>query len=227
VTRLPIALAAASVALLVPSSAHAGSGVANGVHVRTVSDGVVVYFGIHAAQAFAQVRGRQLRVRCVAYSDPQLLTPTEESFTSEQPISRRLRLIHVGGAGGQPAWDVCEVGRAGNAPVATVGLTANGRAHVDEQRLTRKLLYAFTFGSDRSHDGFAMPATAEIVQLSHGALVALPDAAASPPAGRIGYFSDGARHAAVAVLSAAGRRLFLELDGDAFKSNVLGYLDSI
>jgi hypothetical protein len=55
------------------------------VHVRTVSGGVVVYFGKHAM---------------------------------ERPA--------VGGFGGQPEWDVCEVGRVGRHPVATVGLTPHG-----------------------------------------------------------------------------------------------------
>jgi hypothetical protein len=223
-TRLPIALAAASLALLLPSSALGAAGVANGVHVRTVAGGVVVYFGQHADHAFADVRGRQLRVSCTAYSPQGSLTPTAESVTVSQPTSRNLRLIRVG-LGPQVDWDICEVGRAGSSRVTKVGLTASGRARIDEERLGRKLLYGFTFASDRSVDGLSMPSTAWVVAAPGSNLVALADADATPPAGTVGYFSDNPRHAVVATRSAAGRRLFFELDDDVLSSNVWEYLN--
>lgn len=121
--------------------------------------------------------------------------------------------------------DLCEVGRVGRKPAATVGVSAHGRARLDEERLARKLLYAFTFASDSSVDGHAMPATAAVVAAGGGRIVGLAGGAASPPAnGKVGYYSDGARHAVVAVTSAAGRRLFLELDQDAYSSNVWEFL---
>jgi hypothetical protein len=56
-------------------------------------------------------------------------------------------------------------------------------------------------------------------------VVALPTPADTPPAGSIGYDSDGAQHAATVVVSATGRRLFLEYDADrVIRTNVLEYL---
>jgi hypothetical protein len=48
----------------------------------------------------------------------------------------------------------------------------------------------------------------------------------SPPAGKIGFFSDGAAHVLVAALSASGRRLFIEYEGDVLSTNVVGYMFS-
>jgi hypothetical protein len=56
-------------------------------------------------------------------------------------------------------------------------------------------------------------------------VVELPSPSDTPPAGSIGYYSDGAQHVAAVVLSATGRRLFLELDVDeVIRTNVLGYI---
>jgi hypothetical protein len=54
--------------------------------------------------------------------------------------------------------------------------------------------------------------------------VELPSPSDTPPAGSIGYYSDGAQHVAAVVLSASGRRLFLEGDVDhVVRTNVLEY----
>ena len=42
--------------------------------------------------------------------------------------------------------------------------------------------------------------------------------------GSLGYYSDGHEHVAAAMLSASGRRLFLEYDGDAVSTNVQPYI---
>ena len=56
-------------------------------------------------------------------------------------------------------------------------------------------------------------------------VVALASPSDSPPPGSIGYYSDGARHVAAVVLSATGRRLFLELDADdVVRTHVLRYI---
>ena len=56
-------------------------------------------------------------------------------------------------------------------------------------------------------------------------VVSLPNPSDTPPAGSIGYYSDGALHVAAVVLSASGRRLFLEGDVDhVIRTNVLEYL---
>ena len=53
----------------------------------------------------------------------------------------------------------------------------------------------------------------------------LASPADTPPPGTVGYYSDGAEHAAAVTLSAAGRRLFIEVDADdVLRTNVARYL---
>ena len=66
-----------------------------------------------------------------------------------------------------------------------------------------------------------LPALTRPLGLSVVALSAPSD---TPAAGSIGYYSDGAQHAA-AVLLSASRRLFLEYDADeVIRTNVAKYL---
>ena len=46
---------------------------------------------------------------------------------------------------------------------------------------------------------------------------------ATPPHGKAGYWTDGVR-VVTAGVSAAGRRLFIEIERDVIRTNVLGYL---
>ena len=53
-------------------------------------------------------------------------------------------------------------------------------------------------------------------------MVAPATPAATPGGESVGYYSDGAEHMAVVVVSAAGRRLFIELDADrVLRTNVI------
>jgi hypothetical protein len=54
--------------------------------------------------------------------------------------------------------------------------------------------------------------------------VALGAPSDTPPAGAVGYYSDGAQHAAAVVLSASGKRLFLEQNGDVLHMNIAKYI---
>jgi hypothetical protein len=68
----------------------------------------------------------------------------------------------------------------------------------------------------------AVPLLTRPLRLS---VVALPTPSDTPPAGSIGYYSDGGHHVAAVVLSALGRRLFLEFDlGQTIRTNVVEYI---
>ena len=67
------------------------------------------------------------------------------------------------------------------------------------------------------------PPTALVLQRGRGHIVALDGPDRGPPAGKIGYWTDGVRSVS-AVLSGAGRRLFIDFEGDVFRTNVLPYL---
>jgi hypothetical protein len=55
-------------------------------------------------------------------------------------------------------------------------------------------------------------------------VVALANPADTPPQEAIGYYSDGQQHVAAVAVSASGRRLFVEHEGDVLHTNVAGYI---
>jgi hypothetical protein len=59
-----------------------------------------------------------------------------------------------------------------------------------------------------------------------GGLVVLDSPDATPPADRIGLYSDGVAHAAVVAFTKSGRRVFIEADGDALDTNLTSVLFS-
>jgi hypothetical protein len=124
------------------------------------------------------------------------------------------------------AADSCDVERirhitrtaSTSSTVARVGLTPAGATYVDETaRATalRRLLQ-----KARGANGGYQPVAA----LGAG-VVAIDSPDATPPAGQTGYWTDGT-HAAVATLSAAGRRLVIEDAGNlVLRTNVLDEMD--
>ena len=55
-------------------------------------------------------------------------------------------------------------------------------------------------------------------------VIALGSPAETPPAGAVGYWSDGAQRVAVVTLSSLGRRLFVEYDADVIRTNIARFL---
>ena len=51
-------------------------------------------------------------------------------------------------------------------------------------------------------------------------VVVLDDAAATPPAGKLGLYSDGAQHAAAVGVTKSGRRVFIDVNADALSTNL-------
>jgi hypothetical protein len=102
----------------------------------------------------------------------------------------------------------------------TVPITQDGAVYLDEQEVGTNLTAVLALAT-RDQRTF-LPAN-EIVQRVGDRIpvVALAAPTDSPPAGRIGIFSDGARHAAAVGLSTLGRRLFFEVNGDTFATNML------
>jgi hypothetical protein len=79
---------------------------------------------------------------------------------------------------------------------------------------------------DRLPDSFAAAGgqaylAPSAIVAAHKGLAAMAGPDATPPPGRVGVWTDGARHAAVTVKSAAGRRLVMADEGDGMlRSNV-------
>jgi hypothetical protein len=115
--------------------------------------------------------------------------------------------------------------------IASVPLTQQGTVFLDNQYngllLMGLLMVSELAAEEKGRDGYLTPA--ELIALTNmesrgPALVVLASPSDTPPPDAIGYYSDGAKHAAAVVLSAKGKRLFLELNDDVLHTNVARYL---
>src|SRR5205085_12562446 len=98
-------------------------------------------------------------------------------------------------------------------------VAARGRTYLDELGVASLLSVVLDIGAG---DGTPAPA-ADVVAQGHGFIVALDVPDAYPPHGKAGYWTDGVR-VVTAGVSAAGRRLFIEVERDVIRTNVLGYI---
>lgn len=131
-----------------------------------------------------------------------------------------------------PPYDYCEVtgtyGRYWNDEKGThelveVPFTAIGRRYLDDRATARDLAYFVrtkTLHRIRlaMHRGEAAPSAAELVRLFGPRLVLLASRNATPPAGKIGVWSDGRRIVA-SELTAGGRRLYVTVRGALIGAN--------
>jgi hypothetical protein len=112
----------------------------------------------------------------------------------------------------------------------SIPLTQAGAVYLDEEakalRLLRVSLVIGWIEDQLKLDGD--PTYAQLVE-KYPALaksvvqLATPDA--NPPVKRIGYYSDGLEHSVLAVMSASGKRLFVESEpGGVLRTNVAGHI---
>lgn len=237
VTALLLALAAPSAATAqgpLPLSAT------DGVRIVRERGQIVVVFAKRAERLWKRVAGRRVDVHCT-----QLFEDGTGSGNNPVRAPKRGRRIPTGD--GSRGWDYCRVwlearrvrrdGRRRRVPrrlIASVPLTQEGTVFLDNQYnafvLSAVLTVSEFAAEDRGREGYLTPD--ELLRLANTdpaapALVALPSPSDTPPPGAIGYYSDGAKHAAVVTVSAAGKRLFFEVNGDAIHTNVLRYLGAL
>ena len=219
---------------------------ANGVRIVREHGAIVVVFTQRAERLWRRVAGKRVSVFC-----EETIDPDEHGFVVLQGggttlrAPRRGRRIHTGDL--TRGMDFCEVWleartirrngqreRHGRELIVAIPMTQQGAVHLDERTRAYALMGLLTLASvDAERRGLEhFPTSAELVQLLpvlprpiRLSVVALPTPSDTPPAGSIGYYSDGALHAAAVVVSASGRRLFLEVDVDhVIRSNVIGYI---
>jgi hypothetical protein len=237
-------VAALLLVLVLPSAATAqGPGPlrpADGVRLVRERGALVVVFAKRAERLWKRVAGRRVDVHCT-----QLFEDGTGSGNNVVRAPKRGRRIPTGDL--SRGWDYCRVwleartvrrdGRRRRVPrrlIASVPLTQQGTVFLDNQfnafLLTALLTVSELVAEDRGREGFLTPE--ELMQLANPqpgepGLVVLPSPSDTPPAGAIGYYSDGAKHAAAVTVSAAGKRLFFEVIGDAVHTNVLRYLGAL
>lgn len=107
------------------------------------------------------------------------------------------------------------------APLERLALTQRGAAFIDEDRVTFKLVVSLQSALEYAHADKAghFPPAERVAVKSRGTVIALGSPDASPPAGVVGLFSDGANHAEAVALSALHRRLFIDSNGGTLSTN--------
>jgi hypothetical protein len=230
-------------ALVLPSAAAAQTplpvGEADGVRIVRERGALVVVFTQRAEKLRRKVAGKLVTVDCTEF-----VRGGTYGGGITQRAPRRGRRIYTGD--GTRGMDYCRVWlaartvrrggerqRRGREHIVSIPLTQEGAVYLDEQFKAIALLGLLTVAQlgaeDRNRTGFLSPA--QLLQLVGNprprppyALVALAAPSDTPPAGAVGYYSDGARHAAAVVVSASGKRLFLELNGDVLHTNIADHI---
>ncbi len=175
-----------------------------GVRARLV-DGTIASMRF-SPSLFRELAGKRVVIACTQMSDPDESGITGVGVGSEafrMPKRRRVVRRFVG-----RGYDYCTL-RAGRRHVVTFATSERGAVAVDEQFRTFLMLTVLESAKARR----VLP------------VVPLASPSDTPPAGSVGYYSDGGEHAAVVMLSDAGRRLFVEVNADdVLYTNLARYL---
>jgi hypothetical protein len=184
--------------------------------------GVTITFTARAATLYRRIAGRRTIVRCQAVnSSGALLLPVDnaDELFEDTRAPRTRRPLRIRGSA---QYDVCEVTvlrrRARTVLSLSLPVTPAGAAYLEARRLGNRMVAVLIFTASLGAGG-AYPA-AEKVAEDVPRLVVLAAPGDSPPPGRVGLYSDGARHVTVVGLTSAGARLFIDVDTGALTSNV-------
>ena len=229
-------------AVIAASSAPAAEaqlpvGEADGVRVVRERGAIVVVFTPRAAKLYRRVAGKRVSVLCTEFEEGSVKSG---GITLRAP--QRRRPLRTGDL--TRGEDYCRVWleartvrrggrrlRRSREVIVSIPLTQRGAVFLDEQERAislRNLLLIIGLESEGNADSW--PTAAELQGSRIGRrlgprLVALENPTDTPPAGPIGYYSDGEQHVVVAIVSASGRRLFVEFEADGvLRTNVAGYI---
>jgi hypothetical protein len=193
---------------------------------NAASGGVTVTFTARAAKLYRRVAGRRTIVRCQAVTGSgALLLPLDraDELFEDTTAPRKRRPLRIRGS---RRYDVCELTvlrRGERRRIKTVvslalPLTPAGAAYLEARRLGNRMVAVLVFTASLGRAG-AYPA-AQTVAAEVPRLVVLGAPGDSPPPGRVGLYSDAARHVTVVGLTTAGVRLFIDADAGVLTSNV-------
>jgi len=234
------AVAALLLALTLPSVGTAQTppplGEANGVRIVRERGALVVVFTQRAEKLRRKVAGKQASVHCTEFTADGR---NVGGITQRAP--KRGRRIETGDR--TRGMDYCRVwlaartvvrgrdrSRHGRELIVSVPLTQRGAVFLDEESkvhlIAGLLLIAGLEAEERNRTGYVTPAELldSLPPRARSVIVGLADPSDTPPAGVVGYYSDGAQHVAAVALSSSGRRLFVEHEGDVLHTNVARHL---
>jgi hypothetical protein len=222
-------------------------GESRGVKAERVRGQITLTFTKRADRLYRRVAGRLVIVTCTnappdrGIRGPELTTggdttvriPSKRRKVRTGEASRPLDYCRIS----LPRRKVTRRGQRITLPrrvLVSIPLTQAGAVRLDEESKTASvagvLLIAQFYAERRKINTWPTPPQLlgylqRVAPKALGRIVALPTAADTPPAGKIGYWSDGGENAAVVVLSRAGRRLFLEIGADdVLRTNLAQYL---
>lgn len=206
---------------------------ADGVRATVRGHRATVRFTGRAARTLRALRGRRVSVWCLPAPEPalwpslvdELLHPSREASggvgvarvpARGDAVSATLK----GGTG-----DVCFV-VDDRTVVATVGGTAAGKGWM--QDLAALNLLDVTLGLVAPGGQSYLPAAKVAAAGRKNGLVAMSGPDGAVPVGKVGVWTDGAKQAAVAVVSPTGRRFVIADEGDGIgRTNTLSLYSSL
>jgi hypothetical protein len=224
--------------MLVPTAAQAQLpvGEADGVRVVREQGGIVAIFTPDAAKLYKRIAGKKVLVSCSRI----LEEATQTNETGLVAPRQRGELVTGDRSRG---YDYCRLwlaprkitirGKSQRVPrqlIVSVPLTQQGAVFLDEEMKTFAMLgVAVVAGIVEEREKLPGHPTYDQLVGKYPKIarrvVGLAAPGDTPPAGKIGYYSDGAEHVALVVLSASGRRLFIEeAADDVLSTNVAEYL---
>lgn len=213
--------------------------------VRLVHQGrattVVFGAGARARAHYRRIAGKRISISCSRLGDVGDFGLSLSGTTGiERRAPRRRSPLRIGTLARRA--DYCRVAlpqrtirrrtgtsTVGAEAVVSIPVTQRGAVHLDEES---KTILLFGIVQHAIRKGRFLPPARLLADIRRDSraraavpLVELATPADTPPAGKFGYYSDGADRAAVVTLSASGRRLFYErLPDDELRTNVLGYV---
>ena len=233
---------AVATCLVVPASSGAATplpvGKSDGVKVDRRHGAIRVTFD---KKLHRRLAGKRVAIWCRELADPDAIGLVETSSGgSTYRVPKKRRSIGTGDA--TRGIDYCRVWRpahrvkrrrVGRTLIASVPLTQRGAVHLDEELKTAGLFGLLVLAGELGEKN-EYPTSSELfarIEKETGeipeALVALSLPTDTPAPGAYGYFSDGVKHVALVTVSAAGRRLFIEVSADrTLSTNVSEYIYS-
>lgn len=211
-------------------------GEADGVRIFRERGAIVVKFTPRADKLRRRLAGRLVDVSCTNL--PRVGSNVSSGGGTIVRAPKRGRTLRTGDR--SRGLDYCEVSlRPQRAPLVAVALTQAGAVYLDEREkavtLSVVLAVANLVASEKNLEGY--PTHAQLIDSLSGfrpapaakgfvrRIVALATPADTPPAGQVGYYSDGNERVAVVILSRSSRRLFIEFEPDGvLRTNVAGFI---
>lgn len=233
--RRLIKIALAAALLAAPAAAEAAVerrlpvGAADGVRLVQRGGQPKLLFTRRANMLWKQIAGRSVQVSCSRFEG--IARVGASLGGSSQRVPRRGRTMGFGLLGLPAEADYCTVAlhiESGRSlyiePVVRIPVSQAGAVAFDEAERAEGPASVLSLGSELAA-GTSPPRFLSVDELTRGEIgrmlrrdrvriVGLAAPTDTPPAGRIGYWSDGGQHAATVILSATGRRLFLEMGPD-------------